>query len=161
MYTMRARTGLIPIRLDTSGRDVTDLPGLHDETDCEIVATNYPHPTITSGQHTNGPASIWIRLPDGGVDWVRCRERSLFAAWKAWEEMGIDWFLAVDIANFQWSPLVLCKPSGVLAFRHGSYTIYPHGSVHANEELRLKAAKKDRIARYQKILAESFCMESE
>ncbi len=26
----------------------------------EIVKTNYPHPTITTGQHTNGPGRVWV-----------------------------------------------------------------------------------------------------
>lgn len=30
----------------------------------EVCATNYPHPTITTGQHTNGPARVWV-LVDG------------------------------------------------------------------------------------------------
>jgi len=87
------------MRLDTSGRDVTDLPGLWDESDCEIIATNHRHPSITSGQHTNGPFSIWIRLPDGGVDWIKSRERTFHETAKAWIDFGIDWFLAVDAEN--------------------------------------------------------------
>ena len=83
-------------RLDKDGRDVSDLPGLWDESDCEIKMTNYPHPSITSGQHTNGPYSVWIRLPDGGVDWIRSRERTVHHTVKAWIEMGIDWFTEVE-----------------------------------------------------------------
>lgn len=84
------------MRLDTNGRNVTDLDGLHDEADCEIIATNFSHPTITSGQHTNGRATLWIRLPDGGVDWIRCREGSIHETAKAWVDMGIEWFRVVD-----------------------------------------------------------------
>lgn len=80
------------MRLDRSGRDVTDLPGLWDESDCEIVMTNYSHPSITSGQHTNGAYSVWIRLPDGGVDWILSSERSVHKTVKAWIAFGIDWF---------------------------------------------------------------------
>ena len=68
------------MRLDREGRDVTDLSGLWDESDCEIASTNFGHPSIIGGMHTNGPASIWIRLPDGDVDWIRCRERSIHKA---------------------------------------------------------------------------------
>ena len=32
--------------------------------DYELIATNYPHPDITTGQHTNGPAPIWVRYRD-------------------------------------------------------------------------------------------------
>lgn len=84
------------MRLDKDGRDVSDFPGLWDESDCEIKMTNYPHPSITSGQHTNGPYSVWIRLPDGGVDWIRSRERTVHHTVKAWIEMGIDWFTEVE-----------------------------------------------------------------
>lgn len=28
----------------------------------EIKATQFRHPTITTGQHTNGPAHIWIKV---------------------------------------------------------------------------------------------------
>jgi hypothetical protein len=80
------------MRLDREGREVTELSGLWDETDCEIVATQFSHPTITSGQHTNGPSSIWIRLPDGDVDWLRSQERSMHHTVKAWIEHGIGWF---------------------------------------------------------------------
>jgi hypothetical protein len=44
----------------------------------EVCQTQYNHPSITSGQHTNGPASIWVRVPGG--EWVlvpRCSFRSL------------------------------------------------------------------------------------
>lgn len=57
------------LRLDTAGRDVTDSPGLWSEDDVEIVQTNFSHPSITSGQHTNGPASIWWRRADCGTEW--------------------------------------------------------------------------------------------
>ena len=83
------------MRLDTSGRDVTELCGLWDDSDCEIIATNYPHPSLTSGQHTNGPATVWIRLPDGGVDWIQSRERTVHQTVQAWIEMGIDWFVSL------------------------------------------------------------------
>lgn len=76
------------IRLDTAGRDVTDLPGLWSEEDCEIVATNFPHPTITSGQHTNGPATIWIRRAEVG-DWLNTRETHMHKVVTQWIHDGI------------------------------------------------------------------------
>lgn len=29
---------------------------------CEIYQTNYPHPDIKHGQHTNGPARVWVKV---------------------------------------------------------------------------------------------------
>jgi hypothetical protein len=84
------------MRLDRNGRDVTDLPGLWSETDCEIVTTQFAHPSIKSGQHTNGPASIWIRMPDRGIDWIRSQERSMHKTIQAWVDVGIDWFQMLD-----------------------------------------------------------------
>jgi hypothetical protein len=86
-------------RYDTAGRDVTDLPGLHDEADIEICTTQYPHPSIASGQHTNGPASIWVRMPDSGderQEWIRSRERSRHATLKALADMGFEWFRMIE-----------------------------------------------------------------
>lgn len=48
-------------RYSSIGNDVTDNPNLWKSGDCEIVRTQYHHPDITEGMHTNGPASIWIR----------------------------------------------------------------------------------------------------
>lgn len=86
------------MRLDRKGRNVTALPELWCESDCEIVATQFAHPSITSGLHTNGPASIWIRLADGG-DWVLSPERSMHSTIKAWVEMGIEWFQLNEVEN--------------------------------------------------------------
>lgn len=54
--------------------DVTDLHGLWSEEDFEIVSTQFSHPSITSGQHTNGPASVWWRKIGG--DWQPSPSRS-------------------------------------------------------------------------------------
>jgi len=83
-------------RLDRNGRDVTNMPGLWDESDCEIAVTQFAHPSITSGQHTNGSASIWIRMPDRGIDWIRSQEGSRHKTVKAWVDIGIDWFQLLD-----------------------------------------------------------------
>jgi hypothetical protein len=86
-------------RYDTDGRDVTDLSGLHDETDIEICATNFSHPSIGSGQHTNGPFSIWVRMPDSSderAEWIRSRERSLNSTLSAFAILGFTWFQLVD-----------------------------------------------------------------
>lgn len=28
----------------------------------ELKTTNYPHPDISEGQHTNGPATVWVKI---------------------------------------------------------------------------------------------------
>jgi hypothetical protein len=86
-------------RYDTEGRDVTDLYGLYDEADVEICTTQFPHPTITSGQHTNGPQSIWVRMPDASderAEWVRSREGSVQKTLCAFVILGFTWFQLVD-----------------------------------------------------------------
>lgn len=30
--------------------------------DVTVVKTNYPHPTVTTGQHNNGPGVVWVRV---------------------------------------------------------------------------------------------------
>ena len=66
----------------------------HSETDIEICATNYRHPTITSGQHTNGPVSYWVKVQ--GTDWIRLpRRTSLNEILRDWKEYGKHWFLAL------------------------------------------------------------------
>lgn len=72
------------IRLDTSGRDVTDLPGLWSESDVQVSATNFPHPTITSGQHTNGPATIWLKRCVEGAEWINTGMKHMHKVRDAW-----------------------------------------------------------------------------
>ena len=74
------------IRLDTAGRDVTDSPGLWSEEDVEIVQTNYPHPDIKTGQHTNGPAVIWWRY--GGGEWVNTGIIHMHKVRETWVRMN-------------------------------------------------------------------------
>jgi hypothetical protein len=86
-------------RYDTAGRDVTDLHGLHDEADIEVCSTNYGHPSITSGLHTNGHASVWVRMPDASDErreWIRSREMSLNSTLSAFVTLGFTWFQIVD-----------------------------------------------------------------
>ena len=78
------------MRWDTKGRDVTDTPGLWSEDDVEVCATNYSHPTITSGQHTNGPAAIWLRRCVEGAEWVNTGLSSLKRVRDAWEHVNED-----------------------------------------------------------------------
>ena len=77
-------------RIDNQGRVISHLPAMHCEDDVEFCATRYPHPDITSGQHTNGPRSIWIRRIGG--EWIQCRENALHSAVMSYVEMGFEWF---------------------------------------------------------------------
>lgn len=69
-------------RWDTSGRDVTDLPGLWSESDLEVCQTNYGHPSITTGMHTNGPAAIWIRYIGGA--WLHSSMKHMHKVRASW-----------------------------------------------------------------------------
>lgn len=66
------------------GRDVTDLPGLWTADDVEVCQTNFSHPTITIGQHTNGPARIWIRRCVAGAEWIDTGMTQLHRVRDAW-----------------------------------------------------------------------------
>jgi hypothetical protein len=46
----------------------------------QITATNYSHPTITTGQHTNGPAIVWIQVDGEWYD-TECQYRHKVRAW--------------------------------------------------------------------------------
>jgi len=75
------------IRLATNGRDVTGANDLWSDTDIIITQTNYRHPDITSGMHTNGPASVWVRF--GDVDeWTCCGQYRMFHILRAWNIGG-------------------------------------------------------------------------
>lgn len=71
-------------RWDREGRDVTNLPGLWSEEDVEVSSTNFPHPTITAGQHTNGPATIWLKRCVDGAEWVCTGLRQMHKVRDAW-----------------------------------------------------------------------------
>jgi len=81
-------------RISTSGADVTGKPARYRPTDARFCTTNFPHPNIVSGQHTNGPPAIWIRRIAGR--WIRCRERALHHAIAAFVTMGFAWFEEVE-----------------------------------------------------------------
>lgn len=34
----------------------------------EVYCTNYPHPDINHGQHTNGPARVWVKVSGEWID---------------------------------------------------------------------------------------------
>jgi hypothetical protein len=81
-------------RIGTDGVNVTGFSHLYQPSDARFCTTNFPHPNIVSGQHTNGPPAIWIRRIGG--EWIRCRERSLHHAIKAFVSMGFEWFEEVE-----------------------------------------------------------------
>lgn len=60
----------------------------------EITQTNFNHPDITTGQHTNGPAAIWIRYKDG--PWVNTHEKRMHKVREA-----IDIFSSILIEGLQ------------------------------------------------------------
>lgn len=78
------------MRFNNLGENITDDPDRYSDTDCEVVATNFPHPCIRSGQHTNGPGTIWIREAKG--DWIMCDERSIHQVKSKWKNGGIEAF---------------------------------------------------------------------
>jgi hypothetical protein len=81
-------------RIRANGENVTGFPHLYRHFDAEFCTTNFPHPNIVSGQHTNGPPAIWIRRIGG--EWIQCRERALHHAIAAFVSMGFEWFEEVE-----------------------------------------------------------------
>ena len=79
------------MRWDSTGRDVTDLPGLWSADDIEVCQTNFRHPSITFGQHTNGPASIWWRRADCGAAWENTGETHMHKVREKWIEVANFW----------------------------------------------------------------------
>jgi len=66
----------------------------------ELCATNFSHPDITTGQHTNGPATIWVRY--AGEQWLNTGEKSMHKVRKAIDDFGvmfIDQLLKVQDAS--------------------------------------------------------------
>jgi hypothetical protein len=84
-------------RYNKLGRDISDLPVLWSDEDCWICVTQYSHPSITSGLHTNGPALIFIRAIEG--KWIHSQEGSLRRTLDLWVDMGIGWFELLEEEN--------------------------------------------------------------
>lgn len=82
-YLCSEKRALREQRWDREGRDVTDLPGLWSADDLRVCQTNFNHPSITTGQHTNGPAMIWTRI-DSDDDWIRTGETHLHRVREQW-----------------------------------------------------------------------------
>jgi hypothetical protein len=55
--------------------------------DWKICQTNYPHPTITTGQHTNGPAAVWVEV-DG--EWIYTGSHCLHRVMRELKCNGIE-----------------------------------------------------------------------
>ena len=55
--------------------------------DWNICQTNHPHPTITTGQHTTGPASVWVEA-DG--EWINTRSHCLHRVAAELEAYGVE-----------------------------------------------------------------------
>ena len=89
-------------RFDRDGQDVTDYPLLWSEEDCEIVTTQYATSDVTSGQHTNGPASIWIRRADhtgNAGRWICTALTHMHKVMILWKQVGIDAFDTPDLTD--------------------------------------------------------------
>lgn len=56
------------------------VDGLH----WEIAATNHPNPDITTGQHTNGPATIFVK--GNGYPWLSTGENKMHLV-RQWVEV--------------------------------------------------------------------------
>jgi hypothetical protein len=57
----------------------------------EICATNYSHPDITIGQHTNGPARVWVKVD--GI-WIDTGSTKLHKVLRELERNGPDRIIA-------------------------------------------------------------------
>lgn len=79
------------MRISKEGEDVTDRPRHQSPDDCEIVSTQYSHPDIKGGQHTNGPQQIFIRKIGG--KWIPCYEHSMHKVIKDFIEYGYELFV--------------------------------------------------------------------
>ncbi len=82
-------------RYDRGCRDITDMPSLWSETDCEILQTRYSDPDQTNGMKTNGPPLIFIRMPDCDncrQEWVFCNTQSMHKVLHKLQSEGFDSF---------------------------------------------------------------------
>ena len=77
--------------MSRAGEDVTEDLDAWKIDDYELVATNLEHPTIKSGQHTNGPATIWVRNVFDR-EWICTGEHSMHKVRKRLAKDGIEAF---------------------------------------------------------------------
>ena len=59
----------------------------------EIISTQYTHPDIKSGQHTNGPPKIWVReLGKNFSAWFPTLEHSMKKVRDNLDKHGIEFY---------------------------------------------------------------------
>jgi len=54
----------------------------------EITSTNYRHPDDTGGQHTNGPATVWVKYQSV---WLNTGSKSQHSVREQCEVLGADY----------------------------------------------------------------------
>ena len=54
----------------------------------EIIATQFSHPTITSGMHTNGPATLWLKV---GNEYVKAHSHHRHEVELWVEHLGMEY----------------------------------------------------------------------
>lgn len=59
----------------------------------KLCATNYPHPDIITGQHTNGAATVWVQI-DGEGPWYNTHSHSQHRVRREMEMNGPDRIIA-------------------------------------------------------------------
>ena len=60
----------------------------------QICQTQYNHPDITSGMHTNGPPSIWVRVP--GSKWMPTYEKQMHIVRQWCESRGPEYMALLE-----------------------------------------------------------------
>lgn len=65
----------------------------HTAGDLEVCRTNYPHPTITEGMHTNGPAATWVRIVGG--EWICVDRMPMHRVREYWTVFGEEWLASL------------------------------------------------------------------
>jgi hypothetical protein len=80
------------IRLRRDGAYPPDNDYCHS--DVELTATNFAHPNFTSGQHTNGAATIWIRTLGG--EWRCTGEKAMHKVRAMLADGSLDHLLERD-----------------------------------------------------------------
>lgn len=70
----------------------------------ELRTSQYDHPDAKSGQHTNGPAKLFVRRPDG--PWYRVRvQTNAHAVRRMIATYGFDHFVAAHCDPLPQEPL--------------------------------------------------------
>lgn len=64
--------------------------------DFEICQTNFNHPDIKTGMHTNGKAGIWIRPAIKVAEWAYTDEHAMHKVRKNIDEQGINYYFSLQ-----------------------------------------------------------------